>query len=161
MTENGKRLFCFGLGYSAVRVCRLLMADGWSVAGTCRSDSRRAELSAVGIDAKIFDSNSPLADADQHLSRVSHVLSSVPPPRNGDDGEGDPVLALHGSLLRAAKHLQWIGYLSTTGVYGDAGGGFVDEASPINPSSERGHQRVVAEAGWLSMGAHVFRLAGI
>jgi nucleoside-diphosphate-sugar epimerase len=162
MTKEVKHLFCFGLGYSAGHLSRALMAEGWSVSGTCRSESRRAELSASGIDADIFDCNTPLVDIDWHLSRASHVLSSVPPPRNGgENGKGDPVLDLYGNHLRAATHLQWVGYLSTTGVYGDVGGRRVDETSPINPSSERSHQRAVAEAGWLSMGAHIFRLAGI
>jgi nucleoside-diphosphate-sugar epimerase len=167
MTEDGKRLFCFGLGYSAGRLARSLLADGWTVTGTCQSDTRCAELAADGIEAHVFDGDAPLADAAGLLSRASHVLSSVPPPRDGGgdggggDGDRDSVLALHGNHIRAAPHLHWIGYLSTTGVYGDSGGGRVDETSPVNPSSERSRMRAVSEAGWLSLGAHVFRLAGI
>ena len=159
--ETGKYLFCFGLGYSAVRLARSLLADGWTVAGTCQSDTRRAELSVDGFDAHVLDGVTPLADAAEFLSRATHVLSSVPPTRDGGDGDGDPVLALHGPDIRAATDLQWLGYLSSTGVYGDAGGSRVDEASPVNPSSERSRMRAAAEAEWLSMGAHVFRLAGI
>ena len=165
--ETGRNLFCFGLGYSAGRLAQSLQAAGWSVAGTCQSGTRRAELEADGIEALVFDGDAPLADAARLLSRASHVLSSVPPPRDGGgdggggDGDRDSVLALHGNHIRAAPHLHWIGYLSTTGVYGDAGGGRVNEASPVNPSSERSRMRAVAEAGWLSLGAHVFRLAGI
>lgn len=162
--EKNKCLFCFGLGYSAGRLARSLLADGWTIIGTCQSDTRRAELSADGIEAHVFDGDLPLADAAGLLSRATHVLSSVPPHRDGGGdgaGDGDPVLALHGADIRAAKGLQWLGYLSSTGVYGDAGGGRVDEASPVNPSSERSRMRAAAEAEWLSMGAHVFRLAGI
>jgi nucleoside-diphosphate-sugar epimerase len=162
MTDEVKRLFCFGLGYSAKKLALSLMAEGWKVEGTCRSERRRAELFEIGIDAKIFDGISPLADAEVSLARASHVLSSVPPPRGCDEYLiNDPVLDLHGSDLRTAKHLQWIGYLSTTGVYGDTGGSSVDELSPINPSSKRSNNRAIAEASWLCIGAHAFRLAGI
>jgi hypothetical protein len=163
MTEDGKRLFCFGLGYSAGRLAHSLLSDGWTVAGTCQSETRRVELAQDGIEAHVFNGQAPLADAAGLLSSASHVLSSVPPPRDGGggDGDSDPVLVLHGPDIRAAQHLQWIGYLSTTGVYGDTGGGRVNEASPVNPSSERSRMRAVAEAEWLSLGAHVFRLAGI
>jgi len=161
--ETGNHLFCFGLGYSAGRLARALLADGWTVAGTCQSDTRRAELAADGIEAHVFDGQTPLADAAGLLLRASHLLSSVPPPRDGggDDGDRDPVLALHGADIRAATGLEWVGYLSSTGVYGDAGGGRVDETSPVNPSSERSAMRAAADAEWLSLGAHVFRLAGI
>jgi nucleoside-diphosphate-sugar epimerase len=160
---DGKHLFCFGLGYSAGRLARALLADGWTVTGTCQSESRRDELAADGIAAHIFDGQTPLADAAGHLSRATHLLSSVPPPRDGggDDGDGDPVLARHGDDIRAATGLGWIGYLSTTGVYGDTGGGRVDETSPVNPSSERSRMRAAVEAEWRSLGAHAFRLAGI
>jgi len=164
--ETAKHLFCFGLGYSAGRFARSLLADGWTVAGTCRSDAQRGQLEADVSEAHVFDGDAPLADAAGILSRASHVLSSVPPHRNGGgdgriDSGGDPVLALHGNHIREAKHLQWVGYLSSTGVYGDAGGGRVDEASPVNPSSGRSRMRAAAEAEWLYLGAHVFRLAGI
>ncbi|NQV83104.1 MAG: SDR family oxidoreductase [Rhodospirillales bacterium] len=162
-SETRKRLFCFGLGYSAGRLARSLMADGWSVVGTCQSEGRRAELATDGITAHVFDGEAPLADAVGCLAGATHLLSSIPPPRDGggDVGDSDPVLALHGNAIRAAKTLEWIGYLSSTGVYGDTGGGRVDETSPVNPSSERSRMRARAEAEWLSLGAHAFRLAGI
>jgi nucleoside-diphosphate-sugar epimerase len=89
-------------------------------------------------------------------------LISVPP-----DAEGDPVLAEHAHDIAALRGLRWLGYLSTTGVYGDRGGGRVDEDSALAPSSERGRRRVAAEAGWLDLHrrqgvpVHIFRLAGI
>ena len=162
MTEKGKRLFCFGLGYSASKLALSLIAEGWSVAGTCRSDQRCDELSALGIDAEIFDGSAILPNLDMHLSSASHVLSSIPPPRKSSiEVDIDPVIDFYGKALVANQNIQWVGYLSTTGVYGDARGGTVDEGSPINPSSERSCMRAAAEAGWLSMNAHVFRLAGI
>ena len=145
MTEQVKRLFCFGLGYSARRLALSLLKEGWSVEGTCRSEIKKAELFKIGINAKIFDGNAPLADIAASLGRASHLLSSVPPPRDGSGvGKSDPVFDLHSKFLRTAKHLQWVGYFSTTGVYGDANGGRVDESSTINPSSERSYNRVAA-----------------
>jgi nucleoside-diphosphate-sugar epimerase len=93
------------------------------------------------------------------LRDVTHLLSSVPP-----DAQGDPVIAAHRAEIDAvAPSLAWIGYLSTTGVYGDRAGGWVDEASALRPSGERGRRRLAAELQWLSLKqpAHLFRLAGI
>lgn len=164
MTESARqpRLFCFGLGYSALRLARALMAEGWTVAGTCQSASRQAELAAEGIDARQFDDERPLADAANAFKGVTHLLNSVPP---GDDG--DPVLHRHGDAIKGLGTVIWAGYLSSTGVYGDTGGGTVDESSPLNPTSERSQRRLEAEAAWLAlarehgMPVHVFRLAGI
>jgi len=141
------KLFCFGLGYSALALARRLLAGGWAVAGTCQSEARAAELRGLGIDARLFEHNR------SSLEGATHLLSSVPP-----DGVGDVVLdALAGDV----RGLEWIGYLSTTGVYGDTGGAMVDENSPLAPTSSRSEARVTAEKGWLGLNAHIFRLAGI
>ena len=87
---------------------------------------------------------------------VTHVLVSAPP-----DEAGDPVLDRHGADIAALAGLRWLGYLSTTGVYGTRGGGWVDEGSELRPSSGRAAQRAAAEREWLNLGAHIFRLAGI
>lgn len=161
MTTTG-RLFCFGLGYSAAVLSRRLRAKGWSVAGTCREPDRRQALAAEGIDAHRFDRAHPLPDPAAALAGASHILLSVPP-----DAEGDPVLDLHGAAIAELPGVQWVGYLSTTGVYGDHAGGWVDETTPLSPSTERGARRVAAEAGWLELHrrrglpVHLFRLAGI
>jgi nucleoside-diphosphate-sugar epimerase len=152
-------LFCFGLGYSATFLARRLLADGWRVTGTCRSRDRQVALSRLGIEAHLFDRDRPLGNLAQLLSLATHLLSSVPP-----DEAGDPPLDLHRAEIdEAARRLAWIGYLSTTGVYGDRAGGWVDEMSALTPSGERGRRRVAAEQGWLSLTqpAHLFRLAGI
>jgi len=82
----------------------------------------------------IFDRDHPIADLDQRLATATHILSAVPPDENGD-----PVLDVHGTALaKATPHLQWIGYLSTTGVYGDRQGGWVDESSALTPTGTRG-----------------------
>jgi len=156
-------LFCFGLGYTAGALSRRLMAQGWSVRGTSRSDKACAELATQGITAWPFDRERSLADPTTAFDGVTHVLASVPP-----DGAGDPVLDCHGSDIAALSPLlQWVGYLSTTGVYGDRSGGSVDEMSDRRPSTVRGERRVVAEDGWCALWrdrgvpVHLFRLAGI
>lgn len=91
------------------------------------------------------------------LGRASHVLTSVAP-----DAAGDPILRDHADELRGARP-EWVGYLSTTAVYGDHCGGWVDEDTALSPSTARGHARVAAEQEWSSLGLplHIFRLAGI
>ena len=153
-------LFCFGLGYTALALVRRLQAEGWRIAGTCREAARQEELARLGIAARLFDRDRPLADARSLLAGCTHLLSSVPP-----DEAGDPVLDLHGPDIASRSELAWIGYLSTTGVYGDRQGGWVDEESALRPTGERGRRRVAAEAGWRALGqrlpVHIFRLAGI
>lgn len=151
-------LFCFGLGYSASALAETLLRQGWRVSGTCRSMEKAARLTAQGIAPYLFERNQPVAALDHHLADVTHLLSSVPP-----DAAGDPVMDLHGDVLRAQRHFAWTGYLSTTGVYGDRDGGWVDEDSALEPSGERGARRLAAERQWLRLApaAHLFRLAGI
>jgi nucleoside-diphosphate-sugar epimerase len=158
---NDSKLFAFGFGYSAEALARRL-GTGWHIAATCRTEDKRAKLAARGIDAHVFDGSAPLADASGVLAGTTHLLSSVPA-----EDSGDPVLARHGDDIARLKTLAWVGYLSTTGVYGDRDGGWVDEESVLRPTGERGRRRVAAEAGWLDLWhrhgvpVHVFRLAGI
>ena len=160
--RESRRLFCFGLGYTGRALARALMAEGWSVAGTCRGAERRDALAAEGMAVRLFDENSPLADAPAALDGTTHLLASAPP---GEAGDGAALL--HGGAIAATETLEWIGYLSTTGVYGDHGGGWVDEDSPLKPTSERAERRVAAENQWLDfwwndgIPTQVFRLAGI
>ena len=154
------RLFIFGIGYTGEALARAVLADGWQVAGTSRSPEKCARLTALGIDAVPFDHTQALApDA---LTGTTHLLSSVPP-----DEQGDPVLEAAGEALARLGRIAWQGYLSTTGVYGDRAGGWVDETSELRPVGERGRRRVAAEQGWLALGAgtgtptHRFRLPGI
>lgn len=155
------RLFCFGIGYSALALARVLKGRGWSVAGTCRTPESHAALAVEGIEATYFDRTRPLADPAGALAGTTHIVASVPP-----DDQGDPVIDLHGETI-AAIPTQWIGYLSTTGVYGDRGGAWVDETSDLRPVGVRGRRRVEAEEGWLDLWrkhgrpVHLFRLAGI
>ncbi len=147
-----KTLLSIGHGFSARALAPRLLAKGWRVIGTTRSDDKAGTLRNEGIEPMIWP-GAPLP-----LEEVSHLLTSVAP---GDDG--DPVLAEMTDELVSARHLEWVGYLSTTGVYGDQKGGWVDETSTLTPSTKRGRARVAAEAAWQKLGLplHVFRLAGI
>jgi nucleoside-diphosphate-sugar epimerase len=158
MTQK-PHLFCFGLGYTALALARALKAQGWRVTGSFRDAAHAEEARALGLEIVIFDRAHPIAEIDARLAGATHLLSSVPP-----DETGDPVLAVHGTAIaRAAPHLAWIGYLSTTGVYGDQRGGWVDESSALTPTGARGRRRLEAETAWLALPrpAHLFRLAGI
>lgn len=151
---TGRRLLCFGLGYSARALARRLTAEGWTARGTVRD--------ALAREPKVrrFERGHPLDPAD--FAGVSHILVSVPP-----DEAGDPVCDVHGDDIAALPGLAWLGYLSTTSVYGDRGGGWVDETAELRPSGVRGRRRVAAEAAWLDLcrrcgvPVHIFRLAGI
>ncbi len=150
-----KRLFCFGLGFSALALARVLRDEGFAVAGTCRSEEKAAALRDEGIEAFVYGPDHALDSTA--LEGTTHLLLSIPPDENGD-----PVARGLGNSLQALP-LQWVGYLSTTGVYGDRGGDWVDEASPLAPSAARGRRRLEAEEQWaaLDLPLHIFRLAGI
>jgi nucleoside-diphosphate-sugar epimerase len=130
-------LFIFGLGYAAGHIANTLRLKGWDV------------LSTGSAGSMAFDD---AASVRLGLSSATHVLSSVPPV-----ADGDPVLDAYGDLITARRDL-WLGYLSSTGVYGDTGGAWVDESAPIKG---RRASRNDADAEWLARGARVFRLPGI
>lgn len=133
------RLLVLGLGYTAGRIAAHLAGQGWHVVGTTR-DGRSDTI-------RFDDAPAVLAE----IAAATHILSSVPP-----EGDADPVLARYGSALLRSR--AWRGYLSSTGVYGDTGGGWVDESAP---TGGRRAARTRADADWLALGAHVFRLPGI
>ncbi len=159
--NDDRKLFCFGLGYSAKALARRLDAQGWKIAGTCRSSRKRQALERLGIECGLFDGLSALRPRDV-LHNTTHVLISIPP-----DSDGDSVLRWHARDLAGSQTVESVGYLSTTGVYGDRNGEWVDETSDLRPGSARARRRVVAEQGWLDWGracgktVQVFRLAGI
>ncbi|WP_193368899.1 SDR family oxidoreductase [Pelagibius marinus] len=166
MTETAApfRLFCFGFGFSARALARRLAEAGWAVAGTTRSREKAAELRAAGVEAYLFDRAHPLDPAA--LAGTTHLLVSIAP--DGEGGRaGDPVLDRHAADIAALPRLEWIGYLSTTGVYGDWQGAEVDETSELRGAKGRNLRRIEAEAAWLrlqeeeGLPVHVFRLAGI
>lgn len=144
-------LLSLGHGYSAAALARLLIPQGWTVIGTTRSAAKAARLRAEGVEPLLWPGD--LAPA---LARATHILASAAP-----DAGGDPFLALAPQIATAPA--AWVGYLSTTAVYGDHQGGWVDEDTPLAPASTRGQWRVNAEAQWRATGlpVHIFRLAGI
>jgi nucleoside-diphosphate-sugar epimerase len=133
-------LFCFGFGFTAQHLAKILPRNEWRISGTTRNQQ--------GEGLHIF---STLTEIPRD---VTHILCSIPP-----DDQGDPVVRKFSTQL--ARPFQWIAYLSTTGVYGDRQGGWVDEESEIIPTSDRARRRVLAEAQWQPYGAHIFRLPGI
>ncbi|MBL23427.1 MAG: NAD(P)-dependent oxidoreductase [Rhodospirillaceae bacterium] len=162
MSDSSKRLFCFGLGYSARRLAAELKPAGWHISGTCRSEEAAADWAKDGIEAQLFDGTAPMTPMPRNFFEATHILSSVPP-----SPEGDSVLACHGADIASQSHFEWVGYLSTTGVYGNRDGGWVDEESARTPTGDRGRRRVAAEDAWLDLWhanqipVHLFRLAGI
>ena len=147
MTVSSPHLLIFGLGYAGRAIAKEAVAAGWQVSATYRSEARPEP----GVTLL------PFAQAQPAIAQASHILTSAAP-----DEQGDPVLARYGAALRAAPAI-WLGYLSTTGIYGDAQGGWVDETTPPNPGSARARRRIAAEQGWADLGKPlaIFRLAGI
>lgn len=145
-------LLSLGHGYSAQALARRLLPQGWHIIGTTRSAAGAADLRATGIEALVW----PGEDVSPALARATHLLTSVAPV------DGDPVLRALGPQMAAARP-GWVGYLSTTAVYGHHSGDWVDETTPLAPTTARGTARVKAEADWAALGLplHIFRLAGI
>ena len=154
MKNRKKNLFCFGTGYSAKVIAKLLLNDGepneWRVYGSYRRNEQAKALSNIGIIPIKFNNVTNI------LKNADVILSSIPPTE-----DGDPVLDQYGGLLSRMGKKPWIGYFSTTGVYGNTKGKLVDETAPLNPTSERSRRRTLAEKNWLEYAAHIFRLPGI
>jgi nucleoside-diphosphate-sugar epimerase len=147
-------LLSLGHGYSAQALARRLIPQGWRVIGTTRSPENATQIRATGAEALLW----PGTDLGPVMAGVTHVLTSIAPT-----DAGDPVLLNAAEILAKAPDLHWVGYLSTTGVYGNQGGGWVDETTPPAPGTARGKARLDAEKAWENTGlpVHVFRLAGI
>jgi nucleoside-diphosphate-sugar epimerase len=148
-----RTLLCFGLGYSAEYLIKRIDPSAWNIIGTTRDVGRKSYLEAQGYTVYALETI-----PDSVWNEVSHIVHSVVPT-----AEGDPVSHRYMSALQSARKLEWFAYLSTTGVYGDHQGAWVDEETQLNPPSERLRRRVDAEQNWLAhiAGANVFRLAGI
>lgn len=145
-------LLIFGLGYSGRAIAKAAARAGIEVWATARDPDSVAQQ--TGVTLVSFDR------AETAIRNASHILATPPP---GD--LGDPVLARHARHISIAPKLRWIGYLSTTGVYGNRDGAWVDEDSAPAPQSARAERRVQAEASWSAYASQyavdIFRLAGI
>jgi nucleoside-diphosphate-sugar epimerase len=145
------RLLVFGLGYTGTAVARSVVSAGYSVCGTIRGAREPADDGVARTD---------FARAHEAIEGATHLLCTAPP-----DASGDPMLSLYRPAIETAPSLRWIGYLSTTGVYGDRNGAWVDEDTVPCPTSERSKRRFVAEEDWRRLSdrcaVDLLRLAGI
>jgi nucleoside-diphosphate-sugar epimerase len=154
------RLFCFGLGFSSLALAERLKPKGWYVSGTYRSSDRKETNQA--INSCLFDGSGPTPEISEAISQATHLLITIPPQPSGD-----VVLNNFSEEISRASHLQWIGYISSTGVYGDTQGQWVDETAPLRGSTDLNRQRIKVESAWLKMGLDhslpvmIFRCVGI
>jgi len=157
---DNTHLLILGCGYVGERLAKACLAEGMKVTGTTRSQERADELQAIGINVVVVDSLASLSD--ELLSQCDAILDSIPLTRDESGMHASQLEWLPG-IAPKLTGLKWAGYLSTTGVYGDADGAWVDESWSCNPSSPRGSERLKAENSWLNSGlpAEVFRIAGI
>ncbi|NOX41155.1 MAG: SDR family oxidoreductase [Alphaproteobacteria bacterium] len=152
-------LLILGHGYTARALSLVLVPRGWRVIGTTQNAENLLEIRELGVEARLW----PGSDLGDILAQATHILVAA-----GPDALGDPVLnGLWSQLAQCDENLRWIGYLSTTAVYGDHAGGWVDEETPLAATTKRGKWRVQAEMDWNRLAheaylpVHIFRLAGI
>lgn len=157
------RMMIFGAGFSGLAIARTLAGECDLAGGTTRSRERFAALQAAGLTPFIYQGGPPAEDLSAALDEITHLVMSIAP-----DTGGDPLLeAFAGGLRPSMPKLEWIGYLSTVGVYGDHGGEWVDEDTACNPVSRRSVARLAAEDGWTRLAAEadvpvaILRLSGI
>ncbi|WP_421592164.1 SDR family oxidoreductase [Shinella sp. M27] len=158
-----KHLLILGAGFSGKAIGEVFKTADFTVSGTTRSAEKAESLRALGIAPIVFDGSTISESLAADMARATHVVQSIAPGKDGDPlfRAGSPALS---SLM---PRLEWAGYLSTVGVYGDHQGAWVDEETSLNPVSARSVERVEAENHWLAFGAAsgipvaVLRLAGI
>lgn len=162
-TSQQKKLFCFGLGFTGSALVREVRASGWTASGTCLENARKDFWAEAGVQSYSFDGKEASKAVENAVGEASHVLVTIPPQKE----DGDVVLKHFKKILAGSSQLQWLGYLSTTGVYGDRDGDWVDETSDLKPGFDHQRRRVEAEGQWRDLyrehqiPAHIFRLAGI
>ena len=137
-------LFCFGLGFAAQALAKRISVQEFTVSGSCRTIDKKGTLEELSVFP--FDGTHATEEICGALSQTTHLLVSIPPQPSGD-----VVLQKFSSQIAECKNLEWVGYISSTGVYGDTQGEWVDESSPLQPLTELNERRVEAENGWLNM----------
>jgi nucleoside-diphosphate-sugar epimerase len=152
-----------GAGFSGSAIAKAFLPLAQSVTGTTRSEDKLASLRALGIDALVYDGTTISPELAAVMERTTHLVQSIAPGR-----DGDPMMRPDArSVAELMPNLQWAGYLSTVGVYGDHGGAWVAEDASLEPVSARSVERVAAEQAWLAFGqannipVAVLRLSGI
>lgn len=158
-------VFFFGMGYSSLATARAIhhnIDPEIAIGGTTRSLDHAELLADTAYRIHVFDGVTPGATLAEDVMRATHVILSIPPDENGD-----PAFNLHRDTLDAAPNLEWLGYFSTVGVYGDFGGAWVDESAPTRPVNARSKVRVAVEEQWRDYAQSrgvpllILRLAGI
>jgi nucleoside-diphosphate-sugar epimerase len=162
-TSQQKKLFCFGLGFTGSALVRGVRARGWTASGTCRENAQKDVWVEAKVQSYCFNGKEASAAVGNAVREASHVLVTIPPQKDS----GDVVLKYFKKILTGSPQLQWLGYLSTTGVYGNRDGDWVDETSELKPGFDHQRRRVEAEGQWRDLyrehqvPVHIFRLAGI
>lgn len=160
--DKKKHLFCFGYGYVAENLAETLKLHDWKISGTTTDVDKVAHMAENDVTAYVFDENMPLCDPFSALKDATHILISIPPQKFGD-----LVLDMHETDLENLRNVEWIGYLSSTAVYGNRDGKWVDEDTLPAPTSQRGSVRQMSEMQWRQFynetrfPLHIFRLSGI
>jgi len=173
--QINKSIFIFGLGYVGSALAKSLKSEGWKVSGTSTNVLKIRNLKDDGINAYLFDDENgkmiqPEAITD--LTEASYIINTIPPSQSKMNSpyESDSVLAQHSSDIKRAAlggNLKWIGYISSTGVYGDRSGAWVTEQDDIRPDNDKTKLRAAAESSWRGLFSrsglpvHIFRVAGI
>ncbi len=155
-------LAALGLGYTANTLARKLRKSGWHVTGSSRTETGADAIREQGYGALVLNDDTTVEMLAGTLETVTHILVSASP-----GAPGDPIIERIKQICARLPQLEWIGYLSTIGVYGGHEGGWIDEETLPQPTSERGKRRVVAENAWFEFSSvystkvQVFRLPGI
>ncbi|KAA3441881.1 NAD(P)-dependent oxidoreductase [Mesorhizobium sp. SARCC-RB16n] len=149
-----KRIFIFGAGYTGKAFGRA-NTEAATIFGTTRSEEKFDVLRQTGIAPLLFDGKLT-GDIGDALEKTTHLVISIAP-----EDAGDPVLNAARDAIAGMPDLEWIGYLSTVGVYGDHGGAWVDETAVCRPVSTRSMMRVEAEQAWLKLGREIHRPVAI
>jgi len=148
---NKNKFLILGCGFSGSFFAKTVRQLGCTALTSSRSENKDP-------NSFIFNSEKGILPNEKIFNGITHVLSCIPPDNNGND----PVL---GSLKNRLKSLplEWVGYLSTTGVYGNTKGDWVSEADQPKPLQKRSHKRLNCEKEWIESGlpVQIFRLPGI
>ena len=157
------RIFLIGAGYSAQYFAQKMQPHAQAIYGTTRSQEKFDDLKQCGIEPLLFAPDAPDPHFAKHLKNATHIVISAAPSKNGDPA----IKHVKQALATPDNNIEWIGYLSTVGVYGDHQGALIDETAPCNPSSQRSSERIEAEKQWLALGKEqqipvaILRLSGI
>ena len=137
-------LFCFGLGFSSLALARRLIPKNWKVSGTIRGYKNNEAIKKLKLQVFNYDGTHATPEICDALDRTTHILIAIPP-----QSTGDVIIEQFGQKIKKCKNLQWVGYISSTGVYGDAKGGWVNETSALNPVTSLSFRRIEVESSWL------------